>query len=77
MAFEPRMSCYTRKPSNGELRLGNWKVRSNTHNGQRDLKSLKRNDSVLLTNLMGIRTKVPGRIKSVDLLKNIILIEAV
>ena len=32
--------------------------------------------SVLLTNLMGIRTKVPGRIKSVDLLKNIILIEA-
>lgn len=34
-------------------------------------------DSVTLTNLMGIRTKVPGRIKSVDLLKNIILIEAV
>ena len=33
-------------------------------------------DNVLLTNLMGIRTKVPGRIKSVDLLKNIILIEA-
>ena len=33
-------------------------------------------DGVLLTNLMGIRTKVPGRIKSVDLLKNIILIEA-
>ena len=33
-------------------------------------------DSVTLTNLMGIRTKVPGRIKSVDLLKNIILIEA-
>ena len=32
--------------------------------------------SVLLTNLMGIRTNVPGRIKSVDLLKNIILIEA-
>ena len=31
----------------------------------------------MLTNLMGIRTKVPGRIKSVDLLKNIILIEAV
>ena len=34
-------------------------------------------NSVILTNLMGIRTKVPGRIKSVDLLKNIILIEAV
>ncbi len=34
-------------------------------------------NSVMLTNLMGIRTKVPGRIKSVDLLKNIILIEAV
>ena len=34
-------------------------------------------ENVLLTNLMGIRTKVPGRIKSVDLLKNIILIEAV
>ena len=33
-------------------------------------------NSVMLTNLMGIRTKVPGRIKSVDLLKNIILIEA-
>lgn len=33
-------------------------------------------DSVLLTNLMGIRTKVPGKIKSVDLLKNVILIEA-
>ena len=32
--------------------------------------------SVLLTNLMGIRQKVPGKIKSVDLLKNIILIEA-
>ena len=34
-------------------------------------------DNVILTNLMGIRTKVLGRIKSVDLLKNIILIEAV
>ena len=34
-------------------------------------------ENVLLTNLMGIRTKVPGRIKSVDLLKNIILIEVV
>ena len=34
-------------------------------------------NSVMLTNLMGIRTKVPGRIKSVDLLKNIILIAAV
>ena len=34
-------------------------------------------NSVMLTNLMGIRTKVPGKIKSVDLPKNIILIEAV
>ena len=33
-------------------------------------------DCVLLTNLMGIRQKVPGKIKSVDLLKNIILIDA-
>ena len=33
-------------------------------------------DNVVLTNLMGIRTAVPGKIKSVDLMKNIILIEA-
>ena len=34
-------------------------------------------NSVMLTNLMGIRTKVPGRIKSVDRLKNIIRLDAV
>ena len=32
-------------------------------------------NDVVLTNLMGIRTKVSGKIKSVDLMKNIILIE--
>ncbi len=33
-------------------------------------------ENVFLTNLMGIRTVVPGKLKSVDLMKNIILIEA-
>lgn len=33
-------------------------------------------DSVTLTDLLGIRTVVPGTLKSVDLMSNVILIEA-
>lgn len=33
-------------------------------------------ENVTLTDLLGIRTVVPGTLKSVDLLQNVILIEA-